>query len=321
MDEIKVPVTVVLAGGERPMAEVIGLLGRLEPGLVAALPRGWARPAGTAAIEVSQAVGPRTPGCPCCAVRVDVRTVVGRLLARRHPPPAVVVGAGPADAAPPLLSPLLCDPWLTRRSALGPVVAALDGPEAAVRLRTGGEAVSGAIAAEHVALADVLAVTRAAELTAGALAEVRAALAERNPFSPVWLAGQEALPAWPASGDAWALTAVAARLDSIEVPPGSTPWTALFDIEGQAPPEALRAWVSSAVRETAGALTRLQAVVPLTGGTSRWVCSAVGSYYCSGLGPPAPPGAPPRARVLMAGHRLERSAALEQLRDVLATQA
>jgi hypothetical protein len=66
------------------------------------------RSEGVAVVEAEPELVHRTPGCVCCAVRLDIVDVVGTLGRRRVPPRHVVVEALPHDdplcVAPTLLA-------------------------------------------------------------------------------------------------------------------------------------------------------------------------------------------------------------------------
>lgn len=321
MNDPKVPVTVLLGWSAAAKAQALRRIGGEAPGLAVLCSEPTCAPDGARVVETVERVAEKSLGCDCCALRLDVRTSVFRLLAGRRPPKRIVVVAG-AEADPgPLLSTLLCDLDMIRRTRLDAVMTVIDGREAAVRLATGQPLAPGDRGEEHVALADGVIVVGGCGLTAAAQGAVRHAVGALNPFRPQWAAGDGAWPA-PApateAGDAvYALGGVAARLDGIVDSLVTTPRSVLLDLGGAADPETLRGWVQGVCREQGERLLRLQAVCSLRSRTDRWAASAVRSFYATSWCRPGPAGQP-RARVLAVGRDLDIEALAGPLRLALA---
>lgn len=315
-----VPLTVVLGSSPAAKAEVLTRLAGDDPGRMAVVcAPGDEVPPGTLAVRGAERVAEQSLGCPCCALRLDVRRALFRLLARRHRPGRIVILAGAAADPGPLLATLLCDLHVVRRTHLHAVVAALDGPEAAVRLATGQGVVAGGRAEEHIAVADGIVVLGTRRLTSPARAELAGALVRLNPFQPWWADDDQPAPVRPepAPGATYALSGVAARLDAISTPLSESPRSVLLDIEGAADADCLRAWAQELCQRQGRNLLRLQAVCSLRGRTERWACSAVRSFYATSWCGPAPAG-PERARVLAVGSDLDVGALGASLRRAVA---
>ncbi|HWI03215.1 MAG TPA: GTP-binding protein [Acidimicrobiales bacterium] len=320
MSEPTVPLTVLLGSSATAKADLLGRLADDDPGHLAVVCSGHDDvPAGALVVRGAERVAEQSLGCSCCALRLDVRRAVFRLLARRRPPGRIVIVAG-AEADPgPLLATLLCDVHMVRRTNLHAVVAALDGPEAAVRLATGQPLALGVRAEEHIAVADGIVVLGTSRLTPVARAQLAGALRRLNPFEPWWADDDQPVPAPPATpqGTPYALGGLADRLDGICAAPSESSHSVFLDIEGEAEAEALRAWAQDLCQRQGARLLRLQAVCSLRGRTERWACSAVRSFYATSWCAPSPAG-PARARVLAVGSDLDVDALAGSLRLALA---
>ncbi len=320
MSDPKVPLTVLLGWSATAKARALQHIAGEASELAVLCNEPTEAPAVARVVETVERVAEKSLGCDCCALRLDVRTSVFRLLARRRPPKRIVVVAG-ADADPgPLLAAILCDLDMVRRTRLAAVVTVIEGHEAAVRLATGQPFTPGARSEEYVALADGVIVVGEAGLTASARSDVRRAVGTLNPFRPQWASGDGAWPEPdPEAGDAaYALAGVAARLDGIEDGHVLSPRSVLLDIGGEADPEALRDWVQGVCRDQGERVLRLQAVCSLRSGTDRWATSVVRSFFATGRCR-SNPDRPPRARVLAVGRDLDVEALAGSLRLALAS--
>ena len=320
MSDAKVPITVLLGWSAAAKAQALRHIAGEASELAVLCDEPTGAPDGARVVEAVARVAEQSLGCDCCALRLDVRTSVFRLLARRRPPKRIVVVAG-ADADPgPLLAAILCDLDMVRRTRLAAVMTVIDGHEAAVRLATDQPFTPGARSDEHVALADGVVVVGEPGLTASAQGAVRRAVGTLNPFRPQWASGDGAWPAPdPEADDAvYALGGVAARLDGIEDGHVLSPGSVLLDIDGEADPEALRDWVQGVCRGQGERVLRLQAVCSLRSGTHRWATSVVRSFFATGRCR-LDPDRPPRARVLAVGRDLDIDALAGSLRLALAS--
>jgi hypothetical protein len=87
-----VPLTVVLGSSPAAKAEVLTRLAGDDPGRMAVVcAPGDEVPPGTLAVRGAERVAEQSLGCPCCALRLDVRRALFRLLARRHRPGRIVI--------------------------------------------------------------------------------------------------------------------------------------------------------------------------------------------------------------------------------------
>ena len=314
-----VPVTVLLGWSPSAKAEALRRLGGNPSDMAVICSEPTEMPTGARRIELAERVAEQSLGCPCCALRLDVRTAVFRLVARRRPPKRIVVVAGSEADPGPLLATLLCDLHMVRRTTLDAVVTVVDGRAGSVRLATGQPLAPGQRSEEHLAVADGVVVVGGAQLTEPARRDLGRAVGQVNPFRPAWVIddGPWPSPAPPVDGSVYALAGVAARLDRLDCSSVPTSRSLLLDIAGEADPEAVRGWIQSLCRDQGERLLRLQAVCSLRDRPDRWACSAVRSFYATSWCGPDPEG-PPRARVLAVGRDLDIEALAGSLRQALA---
>lgn len=315
-----IPVTVVLGWSASAKAEALRRIGGDPAEMAVVCSEPTEVPAGARTVEVAERVAEQSLGCPCCALRLDIRTAVFRLVARRRPPKHIIVVAGPEADPGPLLATLVCDLHMVRRTTLDAVVTVVDGRAAAVRLATEQPLAPGQSGEEHIAVADAVVVVGGNQLTDAARGDLARAVGHLNPFRPSWVTDDASWPgpAPGADGRVYALAGVAARLDGLDCSIVPTSRSVLFDIEGEAEPEALREWVQGVCGTQGERLLRLQAVCSLRSRTDRWACSAVRSFYATSWCAPGPGGSP-RARVLAVGRDLDVDALAGPLRLALAS--
>lgn len=168
MSHPKVPVTVLLGWSASAKAQALQCIAAEASELAVLCSEPTGAPEGARVVESAERVAEQSLGCPCCALRLDVRTAVFRLLARRRPPKRIVVVTGAETDPGPLLATLLCDLDMLRRTRLDAVMTTIDAREAAVRLATGAPFAPGDRCEEHVALADGVIVVGESGLTLAA---------------------------------------------------------------------------------------------------------------------------------------------------------
>lgn len=128
----------------------------------------------------------RSPGCPCCAVRHDLVRLLRNLGERHHRPDRVIVEtSGVADVAT-IEQTLLADPHLRRLVVLDSVLATVDAHRWSARLKL--RQLPGRVVEEQIALADIVIVTRAEQLSEDGFETVMRGLRVRNRFGRLGLA-------------------------------------------------------------------------------------------------------------------------------------
>lgn len=223
---------------------------------------------GVEAVAVDEEVAYRSPGCPCCAVRLDLVDHLG-LLARRHRPPglAVVVGSPGSDAATSVVT-LLEDPLLRRRCRLDGVVTCVSGRALAAAVTSGVDPWPSPSLLDAVLLADVVWIADAAALTVAGIRQAAWAVRSVNPAAAI-----DATTAPDVSRmvglRSWALESAASHVERVErsrhpacpaaVPTGSS----LLRTDRPLDPDLLDGFLDELHGTTGARLLRLDGVVQL----------------------------------------------------------
>jgi G3E family GTPase len=240
---------------------------------------------GAAGVEVyrlTEEVAERTPGCPCCAVRVDLIRALGLLARRRRPPHRVVVETLPDTDPATIAVTVLDDPELGTTVRLDGIVTAVDGSALATRLVTAPRRWPAPVALDQVLMADQLVITGCDRLTPVARTATSRFLRSLNP-----VAGPLRHPGgWSAASllglGGWSPDRVGLRLEQLRAPillPGEGGQGATgslrLEVAGDMREERLEEWFEE-LRATQGArLLRVEAVLAMSGYERRWL--AVGS--------------------------------------------
>jgi G3E family GTPase len=248
-------------------------------------------------ITVVPDVGERSPGCPCCRLRLDLVDAVARLVRRRSRPTHLLV-AVPDVAADPTAEPdgtsvtavvhtVLSDPDLRRWVRLDGVVATLDAVASVTRLRTGSPVVEGE-GAERLAIADRLLVARADQVVEASLTELRDVMGRLNRIAPVLAPAVErvaveqllSIDAWHGAPNVMPATPRGIAADTGHRVAG-TPDLVVLEQRGALDPGGVEAWLDEVLAHHAPRLVRLQGALAVDGSPGRVCCHGVGSYAMS----------------------------------------
>lgn len=277
-----VPVTIVAGGAEAAaLADRLDVrgddavivsediqTGRCEPGRFSVLPD-----------TVS-----RTAGCVCCRLRLDLVDAMARVACRTRPPRRVLVGLGPNEDVVAAVYTVLTDPELRRHVRLDGVVATLDAVAAATNLAVG-RPIGDALAAERIAVADRIVISRGADVLPAALARIRRTVASVGRFGTVVVPGAPSRNLGTLLGlDAWhAIPAVTeAQAEPTDAFGDVTlPQTVVLRQAGLLDPDEVEEWLDDVITQHAPRLMRLQGVLSVDGAPSRVCCHAVRSYSMS----------------------------------------
>jgi G3E family GTPase len=302
-----IPLTVLAGGPEMPslLPQLLGL--RSDLALIAPdwLPIAAAATTATVSdigavdrhVAVVPDVGERSPGCPCCRLRLDLVDAVAVLVRRRSRPRHIVVAVPdlPADPAASsvtvVVHTVLSDPDLRRWVRLDGVVATLDAVPTVTRLRTGSPVVD-PVGAERLAIADRVLVARADQVVGSSLVELRDLVGRLNRIAPVLAPAIERVSADQlVSIDAWH----GAPRVRPEVRPHATtrtgggptagvtgaPDLVVIEQQGVLDPGGVEEWLDLVLSQHAPRLVRLQGALAVDGSPSRVCCHGVGSYAMS----------------------------------------
>lgn len=235
-------------------------------------------PEGLDAIRVREQIGHRSPGCPCCAVRVDLIDALGRVARRRVPPAHIVVVELPgADAATSVVT-LLEDRELGALVHLSAVVACLDGPTTATRMATRPHHPwPDTTMLDAVLLADYVWISHARDLTHHGICLAAAAVRNVNPVATVDASTPRPEPILALG--TWSPCRAAQRLDRLRTPAhpaggrrvGGPDWvgSTVLEVQGDLDSDRVEGWIA-ALHGAAGArLLRLEGVLALEGEAHR----------------------------------------------------
>jgi G3E family GTPase len=290
-----VPVTVI-AG-----ADAMGLARRLRgPGDCIVGPS-WD---GQGSILLEPDVAHRTPGCPCCAMRLDVVDGLLRAVRRARRPRRILLLAGLHDDVTTITYTVLSDADLTRHVRLDGVVMTVDAVSAATRISSPGP-LGTSTELDALAVADVIVVGRSRELTSDGFGRLVAALRSINLVgsvrAPAPAVARDDAPvgaSWPdhpsvdmlTGLDAWhGAPAVDPRVSSsapsFPAPsfPGGSDGPATVVLRQTAPldPDAVDEWLAQLVDRHARRLLRMQGALSVVSVPERVCCHGVRSFAMS----------------------------------------
>lgn len=274
------------------------------------------------ATMVAADVESRTPGCSCCAVRLDLIAAVERAVLRRERPGHVVVAVDldePAAAdVVTVVYTLLSDPDLARLVRLDGVVVAVD-PVALATRRAVGLPVLRRAEIEALAVADRVLVGRADALTPHVAHDVDALLHAVAPYAyvlaparvPVGRADLFGIDAWHGVPHHHQPSTVRSSL-GLELPD-----TVVLRHQGALDPDAADLFFDRLVTGNAPRILRFQGVVVGRGSVGRTCCHGVRSYAMSH--PAAEDGDPgPDNLVVVTGWGLDTDELADDFREATA---
>lgn len=290
-----------------------------SPGTAVVVPRSMT-PGGflPSAVTTDPDVDSRTPGCACCALRLDLIAAVERAVFRPRPPARLIVVV---DLADPLGSDvvtvvysLLSDPDLARLVRLDGVLVALDPVSLATRRAVGMPALQFA-EIQALSIADRVLVGRADAITSDAGADVDEVLRSAAPYALVLAPALRQVGRADLFGiDAWHGVPRhrdddGAVLDGLDLPD-----TVVLRHRGVLEPEAADDFFDRLVTSHAPKILRFQGVVAGRGNNGRTCCHGVRSYAMSH--PAAEHGDPgPENVVVVTGWGLDVEMLVDDFRD------
>jgi G3E family GTPase len=300
-----IPLTVVAGGAEMPplLTQLLGLHGDvalIAPGsmrLPATPPADDAtRPhaAGPHVVVVPD-IGERSPGCPCCRLRLDLIDAVATLVRRRSRPTHIIVAVPDRSEDPAASSvttvahTVLSDPDVRRWVRLDGVVFTLDAVAAVTRQRTGAPVVD-QVDAERLAIADRVLVARADQVVGRSLLELRHVVGELNRIAPVLAPAVErvsagqlvAIDAWHGAPVVRAASLLDTRRDDVPFAGvAGAPGLVVIEQRGVLDPGGVDEWLDDVLTRHAPRLLRLQGALAVDGSPGRVCCHGVGSFAMS----------------------------------------
>jgi G3E family GTPase len=216
---------------------------------------------GTERVVVDEEVGHRSPGCPCCALRLDLVDALDDLLTRRRPPRRILVElTGPADVLTAAQT-VLDHPRVRARAELDRLVTVVDATTVAVRLANGDGPVPYGPLLDQLVAADVVVVSRLERLTSRAAELVGWVLHGLAPLARVEVAGLErAATQLGTPTAAFSAAATPAHLDRLRPHPAMCHGHHVrLDLPGLMDGERVDAWLSDLHAAAGARLLRFHA--------------------------------------------------------------
>lgn len=288
MIEVRRPVPVTVIGGPDAMRLARQLR---TPGVCIVGPL-WDGPG---SILIEQDLAHRTPGCPCCAMRLDVVGGLLRAVRRAQRPRRILLLVGPGEDVTTIAYTVLSDADLARHVRLDAVVMALDAVAISTRLAEHAPVAAG-MELDAVAVADVVVLGRSGELTTDGFGRLVASLRSVNLVGSVFAPGQrlgaggsradDLVDASAVIGlDAWhgapaVDRRVAARAPSFAVGTDG-PSTIVLRQRSPLDPDAVDAWLAELVDTHAQRLLRMQGALSVVSVADRVCCHGVRSFAMS----------------------------------------
>lgn len=277
------PVPVTVIGG----ADAVRVARRLRGSGDCIVGSSWDGPG---SILIASDVAHRTPGCPCCAMRLDVVDGLLRAARQARRPRRILLIVGTHDDMSTVTYTVLSDADLARHVRLDGVVMALDAVATATRITGQGPLGSG-LELDALAVADVIVLGRSRELTSDGFGRVVTALRNVN------VAGTVCAPAQSTSGtdhpddalvtglDAWhGAPSIDARFTSLS-PSGSGGskgvGTVVLRQTEPLDPDAVDEWLERLVETHARRLLRMQGALSVISVPERVCCHGVRSFAMS----------------------------------------
>ena len=297
-----VPVTIVGGAGAEDLART---LRAPDHGILAG---SWHGPG---SVQIDADTAHRTPGCSCCALRLDVIDDLLRAVRRPNPPAHVLLVAQPGDDVTTIAYTVLSDADLARHVRLDGVVVSLDAVAMATR-KAGGAPLGSGPELETLAIADAIVLDRASELTNDAIISIRHSLGainaigstlERTADAALLSAQRQRL----IGIDAWhGAPAVGARIDVELRGPDDGPHTLILRQRAPLDPDAVDAWLDRVIESHAQRLVRLQGALAIDSAPARVCCHGVRSYAMSHSESTDPPASRRgESLVVIVGHDLD----------------
>lgn len=275
--------TIVAGGDVADLLEQLAADGGSPTAVVAGADALRGLPPQVLRVAVEPDVASRTPGCACCAVRLDVVDAVSWLLRRREPPRRVLVAIGDDDDTVTAAHTVLSDSVLIRLARLDGVLVTVDAVQWATRIRSD-LPVDSALGLDRLAIADRILIRRSRDVTPTALGEVGHVVRSANRIAPV------IAPAIArcTTGD---LLDIDAWRGAPHVGPGPAepspllapddPVTVACRADGELDSERLDEWLDEVIATHASRLLRLQGAVAVPGQQARACFHGVRSYAVS----------------------------------------
>jgi G3E family GTPase len=246
---------------------------------------------GATVIEAEPELAYRTPGCACCAARLDVVDIVGTLARRRHPPPHVVIEALPHDDPIAIAQTLLAEPGVRDRVALDALVVVVHGPTLAATVMAGREPWRGTYR-DAVRVADRVVVGAVESLTWRGTNAAGWSARDANTLAGLTLGEDHFHPAAVLDARAWTPERLPDRLrplprhTAVGGRPAGGRGHVELELAGVLDQDRVEGWLHDLHARAATRLLRFDAILSLAGRPARWLATGTRTALRSGDGEP-----------------------------------
>jgi G3E family GTPase len=249
---------------------------------------------GHGSILIDADVAHRTPGCICCAMRLDVVDGLLRATRRFHRPRRILLVAEAGEDLTTITYTVLSDPDLARHVRLDGVVMALDAVASTTRL-AGEGSVGSQLEIDALAVADLVVVDRSDELTSAGFDRLVTAVRAVNRVGVLWppaprhrsgrRRGDDIPVAITKRLDAWHGAPAVDTVTTFRAPPSiggsDTPATVVLRQSEPLDPGAVDEWLARLVDTHARRLLRMQGALAVVSSPERVCCHGVRSFAMS----------------------------------------
>ncbi len=316
----QVPLTIVTGWRASATRLLIDeMVASLVPGRVAVVGGpGW-RPQSSQVdfVETLADVSERVAGCDCCVLRSDLVRVVETLARRRCPPDWIIVQA--AGLTDPVIASqtFLTHAGLTRCTRLDGIIAAIDGPATAARIVLGQPAWPDDLAADQVAMADLIVLCGVRAMTTDEAIAAALAVGRANEVAEILVDDEEptvaggrpalfGLEGFGPGGTSRGTTAPARFLHaSRHHGPPSASTAFVLTASGRLDHDRFNAWVEAIDEGERARLLRLEGVLAFHGRDRQFLCQGIGTALSKWRGRRFGPDELIESRLAIAGRYLD----------------
>lgn len=262
-------------------------------------------------VATEECIAELEPGCPHCAVRVDLVSTLPHFTSRNHPPSAVIVEVTGAGDVVTAAQSILGDASVRRTSRLDGIVTIVDGPSCAARIADGLDPLPTAEAVDQVAVADRVVVTGVADLHPRLADAVCWAVRGLNRFARLQLDGRTD-PAQLLRLGGFEPNRVTERLGRLSTglwgDERSGVSAAVAQGDGSLDPDDLMCWIDHLHHTHGSDLLRLHGVFSVEGEDRPWVVGGLRAVVDFEVGPSGAGNGsdrPPGSRLTVVGRDLD----------------
>ena len=253
------------------------------------------------------------PGCPDCALRVDLARALPLVTLRRNPPRHLFIElSGDADVVT-VTQTLIGDADLRRSTRIDSILTVVDAEDIVGRLATGRSFLPTATSSDQISVADNVIVNRIERLSPHACDAVTWGIRRLNPHAPMAI-GRVPPARQLIDVGAFDPGQVEHRLGALGPPAAAQGTTTWLDVDGALDPAGLYGWIDELHHDHRRDLLRMHGVFSVAGEDHRWILSGaravvefdIGSAWASDRR---------SSRLVLTGHDLDLAGLRASLRE------